>query len=168
MGIRIRQETPSDIAAIEAVTVAAFLHAEHADHTEHRIVDALRRAGRLSVSLVADDDGVVIGHVAMSPVTISDASTGWHGLGPLSVVPERQGQGVGAMLAEQALGDLRRLGAAGCVVLGEPAYYARFGFRPVPSVSLPGVPPRYFQALSFNGSFPHGTVAYHESFATQG
>lgn len=168
MSIRIRPESPSDVAAIEAVTVAAFLNAVHTSHTEQFIVNALRRAGQLSVALVADDNGLIIGHIAISPVTLSDATIGWHGLGPISVAPARQGQGVGSQLMEQALNDLRKLGAAGCVVLGDPGYYSRFGFKAEPSVSLPDVPPAYFQALSFNGSFPHGTVAYHESFAAQG
>jgi len=168
VSIRIRQEAPSDVAAIEASTVAAFLNAAHTAHTEQFIVNALRRTGQLSVSLVADDSGLVIGHVAISPVTTSDAAVGWYGLGPISVVPERQGQGVGSQLMEHALNNLRKLGAAGCVVLGDPGYYSRFGFKAEPSVSLPDVPPEYFQALSFDGSLPHGIVAYHESFAVRG
>jgi len=167
VSIRIRHETPSDVEAIEALTVAAFLNAAHTSHTEQFIVNALRRAGQLSVSLVADDNGLVIGHVAISPVTISDAAVGWYGLGPISVVPGRQGQGVGSQLMEQALNNLRTLGAAGCVVLGDPGYYSRFGFKAERSVSLPDVPPEYFQALSFDGSLPHGVVAYHEAFAVK-
>lgn len=168
MSITIRKETPADITAIEAVTVAAFLNAPHTDHTEQFIVDALRRSGQLSVSLVAESNGAVIGHVAVSPVTISDGASGWYGLGPISVAPEHQGQGVGAQLMQQALAALRALGAAGCVVLGDPNYYARFGFNAEPSLVLPGVPPEYFQVISFGGPLPSGTVAYHASFAAQG
>ncbi len=81
MGIRIRKEAPSDVEAIEAVIVTAFLNAAHTDHTEQFIVNALRNSGQLSVSLVADDNGAVIGHVAVSPVTVSNGAAGWYGLG---------------------------------------------------------------------------------------
>lgn len=168
MSILIRKESPTDVAAIEAVTVAAFLSATHASHTEQFIINALRQSGQLSISLVADESGAVIGHVAVSPVAVSDGAAGWYGLGPVSVAPERQGQGVGGQLVEQALGELRRLGAAGCVVLGDPNYYSRFGFTAEPSLVLPGVPPEYFQAIAFAGSLPAGEVSYHESFAAQG
>ena len=165
MNIQIRQETPADIAAIDAVTVAAFANAEHSSHTEQFIVAALRRAGQLAVSLVAEHSGAVIGHVAASPVTIDDADIGWYGLGPVSVVPPLQGQGIGTELIEETLSRLRALGAAGCVVLGEPAYYARFGFEANAAITLPGVPAEYFQALSFGGATPQGSVAYHASFS---
>ena len=135
--MKIRKETPSDIAAIEAVTIAAFQNAAHTNHAEQFIVNALRNADQLTVSLVAEDNGSVVGHVAVSPVTIFSGTTRWYGLGPISVTPEHQGQGLGAQLMEHALADLRTLGAAGCVVLGEPAYYSRFGFNAEPSLVLP-------------------------------
>ena len=163
--MKIRKETPSDIAAIEAVTIAAFQNAAHTNHAEQFIVRALRNSGQLSVSLIAEKNGTVIGHVAVSPVTISSSVTRWYGLGPISVIPEHQEQGVGAQLMENALAELRTLGAAGCVVLGEPGYYSRFGFNAEPSLVLPDVPAEYFQAISFNGSLPSGTVSYHDSFA---
>ena len=168
MNILIRKESPTDVAAIEALTVAAFKNASHTSHTEQFILNALRRSGQLSVSLVADENGAVIGHVAVSPVTVSDGAAGWYGLGPVSVAPERQGQRVGGQLMEQALGELRQLGAAGCVVLGDPNYYSRFGFNTEPSLVLSGVPPEYFQAIAFADSLPAGEVSYHESFAAQG
>lgn len=160
----IRKEIPSDAAAIEAVTTAALLAAAHSSHTEQFIVRALRSSGQLAVSLVAEDNGVVVGHVAVSPVTISDGASGWYGVGPLSVVPERQGQGIGTLLMERALTELRAMGAAGCVVLGEPGYYSRFGFTAEAALVLPEVPPQYFQALSFKGFVPSGTVTYHDAF----
>ncbi len=165
--MRIRNETSSDTAAIEAVTIAAFQNAAHTSHSEQFIVRALRNSGQLTVSLVAEDNGSVIGHVAVSPVTISSGATRWYGLGPISVMPEHQRQGVGVQLMEHALTELRTLGAAGCVVLGEPAYYSRFGFNAEPSLVLPDVPAEYFQAISFNGSLPSGTVSYHDSFAAK-
>lgn len=165
MNIQIRQETPADIAAIDAVTVAAFANAEHSSHTEQFIVAALRRSGQLAVSLVAEQSGAVVGHVAASPVTIDDVDIGWYGLGPVSVVPPLQGQGIGTQLIEETLSQLRALGAAGCVVLGDPAYYKRFGFEATAALTLPGVPAEYFQALSFGGAILKGTVAYHASFS---
>ena len=165
--MRIRKESPSDAAAIEAVTVAAFQSAAHTSHTEQLIVRALRGSGQLTVSLVAEDNGAVIGHVAVSPVTISSGAAEWYGLGPISVAPERQGHGIGAQLMEHALTELRTLGAAGCVVLGEPSYYSRFGFNAEPSLALPDAPAEYFQAISFNGSVPSGTVSYHDSFTAK-
>lgn len=165
--MRIRKESPLDAAAIETVTVAAFKDIEHTEHTEQFIIRELRRSGVLSVSLVAEDNGAVIGHVAVSPITISNGATEWYGLGPISVAPERQGRGVGARLMECALTELRALGAAGCVVLGEPGYYSRFGFTAEPSLVLPGVPAEYFQAISFNGSLPSGEVSYHAAFAAK-
>lgn len=168
MTIRIRKEAPHDIAAIEAVTIAAFLNVAHTDHTEQFIVKALRSSGQLSVSLVAEDNGIVVGHVALSPVTISNGTTDWYGLGPLSVAPQHQRRGIGTLLMEQLLDELRGLNACGCVVLGDPGYYGRFGFTAEPSLVLPGVPPEYFQAISFGGPLPSGTVSYHQSFAARG
>lgn len=168
MNILTRKESPADLTAIEEVTVAAFLNATHTSHTEQFILNALRQSGQLSVSLVADENGAVIGHVAVSPVAVSDGTSGWYGLGPVSVVPQRQGQGVGGQLVERALRELHQLGAAGCVVLGDPNYYSRFGFNAEPSLVLPGVPPEYFQAIAFAGLLPTGEVSYHESFAAQG
>jgi putative acetyltransferase len=168
MNIEIRAETPADIAAIEAVTVAAFLHAPHTDHTEQFIVNALRKAGKLTLSLVAELNGSVVGHVALSPISISDGTSNWFGLGPISVAPEFQGRRIGSQLMHEALRRLREFGAAGCVLLGDPAYYQHFGFRPEPSLVLPGVPPEYFQALSLGSPLPQGNVTYHEAFSAQG
>jgi putative acetyltransferase len=167
MRVEIRPEAAADVPAIAAVTAAAFLNAPHASHTEQFIVGALRNAGKLAISLVADCEGRVIGHVAASPVSISDGTPGWFGLGPISVVPEQQRRGVGSRLMREALRMLRETGAAGCVVLGEPEYYGRFGFRAEPALILPGAPPEFFQAVSFGNSLPHGTVRYHGAFTAQ-
>src|SRR6516225_6448015 len=121
MSIRIRSETPADAQTIAALTASAFLNARHTSHTEQYIVAALRSAGQLALSLVADAEGIVVGHVAVSPVSISDGASGWFGLGPISVLPQHQGHGVGSQLMREALRLLRGRGACGCVVLGEPA-----------------------------------------------
>ncbi|MDO8039855.1 GNAT family N-acetyltransferase [Janthinobacterium sp. SUN137] len=160
----IRKETPADVDAIDRITRDAFLYAEHTDHTEQFIVKALRDAGALSVSLVAELEGAIIGHVAASPVSISDGTPRWYGLGPVSVAPGHQQQGVGSQLIGQLLDDLRQLGAAGCVVLGEPRYYGRFGFRADAALTLPGVPAEYFQTLHLAGPLPTGNVTYHRAF----
>lgn len=165
MSIEIRNERPEDVEAIANLTIAAFEKADHSSGTEHLIVNSLRRAGELTISLVALEGGVVAGHVAVSPVTLSSGVTGWYGLGPISVLPERQGRGVGSRLMKAALAELKLLGGAGCVVLGDPAYYGRFGFRPYPGLVLPGVPAEYFQAISFSGDVPAGEVSYHAAFA---
>lgn len=159
-----RGEQDGDVDAIFRLTEAAFLNAPHTSHTEQFIVNALRHHGQLTVSLVAVDGGRIVGHVAISPVTLTGGTAGWHGLGPISVQPEYQGRGIGSWLARTALDQLRNLGARGCVVLGDPAYYGRFGFVHSPDLVLPGVPQEYFQALPFSGDAPQGEVRYHAAF----
>src|SRR5579863_8571960 len=129
ISVEIRAETPADLSAIEAVTIAAFLNAPHTSHTEQFIVSSLREAGKLTLSLVADAQGTLVGHVALSPVSLSDGTPGWFGLGPISVLPEHQRGGVGSRLMREALRRLREQGAAGCVLLGDPKFYSRFGFK---------------------------------------
>ena len=164
----IHRETPIDATATHALAAAAFLGAPHTSHTEQFIVDALRAAGALAVSLVARaEDGSPVGHVAVSLVAVSDGSPGWYGLGPISVNPACQGQGIGSALMQAALQALRDQGAAGCVLLGDPAYYTRFGFRPVPGLVLSGVPPENFMALSFGPALPRGNVTFHEAFGAR-
>jgi putative acetyltransferase len=166
--LKIRPEAPDDAAAIEAVTAAAFLRAPHTSHTEQFIVAALRAVGALSVSLVAEVDSAVIGCVAVSPVTISDGAVGWFGLGPISVLPASQRQGVGSTLMRAALEALRELGAAGCVVVGEPAFYGRFGFRAEPGLVFREIPPEYFQAILLgDANLPRGSVTYHQAFSAE-
>ena len=167
--MRRRDEGIGDAAAIAALTDAAFRDAPHRSGTEAAIVAALREDGVLALSLVAeDDDGMLAGHVAFSPVRLSGGEPGWFGLGPVSVVPDRQGRGIGAALVRAGLARLRAEGADGCVVLGDPAYYARFGFVADARLQLPGVPPAYFQVLAFGGEVPAGTVAYADAFSASG
>lgn len=166
--IVIRNETPADARAITDVTVAAFSTLEISGHTEQFVVQALRAAGALTVSLVAEADGGVIGHIAFSPVTMSDGTPDWYGLGPVSVVPERQRQGIGRALIEAGLLRLRGLQARGCCLVGHPEYYRQFGFGNPPDLGHEGVPPEVFFTLSFDGHTPRGTVAFHEGFRAAG
>lgn len=162
--IELRPEQAKDIAAIAEVMEAAFRSEEHSSHTEQFIVDALRRSGVLTISLVAVEGDEVVGHVAISPVVISSGAENWYGLGPIAVRPDRQGQGIGTHLVTAALDALKQLGGEGCVVLGEPAFYGRFGFEHPPELRLPGIPAEYFQVVSFAGDVPAGVVCYHEAF----
>lgn len=167
MNLKIRTETSADVEQIHSVTELAFQNAPHTDHTEQFIVQALRKSDALTISLVAEADGEIIGHVAISPVRISDGAAHWFGLGPMSVLPayQGQGQGVGSQLMKQALANLEAKGASGCVVLGDPHYYGRFGFKVVEGLVFPGVPAEYFQAVSFGVAFPQGEVTYHDAFS---
>jgi putative acetyltransferase len=166
--IAIRSESPGDICAITEVTIAAFKTLEISNHREHFIVDALRAAGALTESLVAELDGRVVGHIAFSPVTISDDTLSWYGLGPVSVLPEHQRKGIGKALVKEGLARLRDVNAHGCCLVGHPDYYRKFGFKNTPELGHEGVPPEVFFALSFDGHTPQGTVAFHEGFKTDG
>jgi putative acetyltransferase len=166
--LHIRSETDADASAITEVTVAAFRTLEIGNHTEHFIIEALRAAGALAVSLVAEADGRVIGHIAFSPLTISDGTRSWYGLGPVSVLPEYQRQGIGKALIREGLQRLRDMHARGCCLVGHPDYYRKFGFRNTPGLVLRGVPEEVFFALSFDGHAPQGTVAFHDAFKADG
>jgi predicted N-acetyltransferase YhbS len=167
LGITIRPESPADATAIEAVTVAAFANALHAAHTEQFIVAALRRADALAISLVAELGGEVVGHVAVSPVSLSDGSAGWFGLGPISVLPEHQGRGIGSRLMREALQRLRDSEARGCVLVGDPGFYQRFRFRSHTTLAYPDVPAEVFLVLAFGASVPDAVVAFHPAFGAQ-
>ena len=132
--------------------------------TEQFIVNALRKAGTLTVSLVAEVDGKVVGHIAFSPVTISDGTKDWYGVGPVSVVPELQRQGIGKPLMREGLSRLKALGAGGSVLVGDPGYYEQFGFKSFADLGVAGVPQQYVLALPFGESRPHGTATFHEAF----
>jgi putative acetyltransferase len=166
--IVIRSETDADVGAITDVTVAAFKTLEISSHTEQFIIAALRAARALSVSLVAEVDGRVIGHIAFSPVTISDGTRNWYGLGPVSVLPAYQRQGVGKALIREGLSRLKAMNAQGCCLVGHPDYYRKFGFANTSGLVLEGVPQEVFFALSFDGQPPQGTVAFHEGFKADG
>lgn len=167
MKLTIRTEAASDADEISRVTKAAFADCPHGNHTEQFIVTALRKAHALSVSLVAEVAGKVVGHVALSPVTVSDGTAGWYGLGPISVLPELQRRGIGLSLMREALAALKALDARGCILVGDPAYYERFGFRPLPESLIDGVPAPYVLLLPLAPGSLTGRVTFHPAFTAQ-
>ncbi|WP_340588417.1 N-acetyltransferase [Erythrobacter alti] len=164
MSWTIRQEREGDEAAIRALVGDAFEDHAHSSGIEPEIIERLRQDRTPMLSLVAVLDDAVVGHIAFSPVTISDGTQGWYGLGPLSVAPARQRGGIGIALCEAGFDRLRADGAAGCVVLGDPGYYGRFGFEHDSTLAYPGVPQHLFQRLIFAGNPPAGEVTYAPAF----
>jgi putative acetyltransferase len=164
----IRQERHTDIDTIFRITQAAFEDHPFSDHKEQLIVNALRAAKAMTLSLVAQwDDEDVVGHVAFSPVEISDGRERWYGLGPVSVAPAYQRRGIGKALIRHGLQHLQSAGAQGCVVMGDPDYYQYFGFRHLPELVYQDVPAEYFLALAFCQPTPQGFVTYHPAFFVQ-
>lgn len=161
----IRDEAGGDETKIDRVTQDAFRGHPFSQHTEHRIVRDLGESGALKLSLVALRGDEVVGHVAFSSVTIGGVDLGWWGLGPLSVAPARQRCGIGSALVRSGLRRLAERRVHGCVVLGDPAYYARFGFAPHAGLRFPGPPADHFMARALEGPVPEGEVAYHPAFA---
>ena len=164
----IRSETDADAGTIADVTIAAFRSLPISNHTEQFIIAALRAAKALTISLVAEMDGRVVGHIAFSPVAMSDGSPGWYGLGPVSVLPEYQRQGIGGALIQEGLSRLKGLGARRCCLVGHPEYYKRFGFQNTRGLVHEGVPEDVFFAMSFDGHIPQGIVEFHEGFLATG
>ncbi|MCP1200969.1 GNAT family N-acetyltransferase [Notoacmeibacter sp. MSK16QG-6] len=162
--MNIRLEKEGDEAAIGRLTNRAFSQTPHASGQEAAIIEQLRVDGDLALSLVAAEDDQIIGHVAFSPVRIGTKENGWFGLGPLSVDPDRQGCGIGSQLALDGLKTLRDRQARGCVVLGDPAYYARFGFRSDGKLTYGEVPPAFLQWISFGDESPIGEISYRPGF----
>ncbi|MDR2897157.1 MAG: hypothetical protein LBV30_11030 [Propionibacteriaceae bacterium] len=252
----IRLEELNDQTAIAAVTKQAFRDMEISQHTEHLVIDALRAAGALTLSMVAELPGVgIVGHIAFSPLTITanpeadddavaraEAPTGlrpdaesavdassshpgdtsstaqgavavapptfdqaatqppasasttpsqapnqaptspprlaaavlasapasdigsWYCLGPVSVLPVYQGQGIGARLIRAGLNALEAMGATGVILVGHPEYYPRFGFINQPGLIYEGIPDEYVFSLAFNGQYPTGVITDHDAF----
>jgi putative acetyltransferase len=163
----IREEVLEDIDRIANITREAFASNPHSKQTEYFIINELRRANATSVSFVAEVTGIVVGHIAFSPVRISDGSSDWYGLGPVSVSPAFQRQGIGQALVKRGLEALREKGAKGCVVFGNPSFYGRFGFVCNPKVWLLGVPQEFFQSLPFGVEQAQGEVTYHAAYSAE-
>jgi putative acetyltransferase len=160
----IRKESPIDSNAIADVTIAAFKTLAISNKTEQFIINALRSADALTISLVAEIENKIVGHIAFSPVTISSGSSGWHGLGPISVLPELHKRGIGKSLVYEGLSLLRNSGSKGCVLVGDPNYYIRFGFKNFPKLIHEGIPQEVFLALPFTKEVPEGAVQFHKAF----
>lgn len=165
--IIVRAETAEDIEAVRRVNELAFEQAEEAT-----LVDALRVAAHPHISLVAEADGQVIGHIFLSPVTIEmeERAPLIYGLAPMAVLPEYQNQGVGSRLVREGLSECRRIGCGAVVVLGHPEYYPRFGFVPASRKGLRceyPVPDEAFMVVELTpGALlsARGLVKYHPEF----
>ena len=162
--INIRPEVSADCGTIHTLTQAAFKDMPFSDGDEPDLVDRLRADGDLTLSLVAEDATRIVGHIAFSPVEISDGTKNWYGLGPVSVWPDLQKGGIGGALINRGIADLREIGARGIILLGSPVYYSRFGFEHDPALTYPGPPPEYFQRLVLTGEQPSGEVRYSAAF----
>jgi putative acetyltransferase len=161
----IRDEQPADIDAIRIVVANAFANQTTSNQIETAIIVRLRTSGALTLSLVAVESDEVVGHIAFSPVTIAGRNADWYGLGPVAVRHDRQRRGIGQALVRTGLRRLQTIGARGCVVVGEPDYYRRFGFNTHSQLIVTDVPSPYFLALPFAADIPAGQVRYHPAFA---
>ncbi len=166
--ITIRPETSDDEATIFALTKTAFASMPFSEGDEQHVIDRLRSDGDLTLSLVAEDSDRIVGHIAISPVTITDGAQDWYGLGPVAVWPELHHRGIGGALIRRAIADMRVRGAKGIVLLGSNEYYPRFGFEHHPQLQYPGPPPEFFQALVLDGALPSGVVSFAPGFAPAG
>jgi len=166
--IIISNEKDADVDAITEVTIAAFKTLEISNHTEQFIIEALRANDALTVLLIAEFYGNIVGHVALSPVTISDGPQNWYGLGPVSVLPEHQRKGIGKSLILEGISRLKGLNSKGCCLVGHPDYYRKLGFKNVSGLVHEGVPQEVFLAMSFDGQIPQGTVNFHDGFKADG
>lgn len=158
----IRNETASDIPAISRLVTEAFLMLAQSSGTEASIVEKLRAEGALALSLVAEEEGEVIGYLAASAARIG-TQDGWGLIGPIAVLPSRHRQGIGTALMAEALRRLR-LTSRGAALVGDPAYYGRFSFRAFPGLRVAGCPPEVVQALPFDGIEPRGELIHHTAF----
>lgn len=162
--ISIRKERPEDFASIHDITMRAFAPMAYSQGNEQDMIRALRASGGLTLSLVAAQDSKIVGHVAFTTAFAKDGSEGWYALGPISVEPALQRDGVGKSLIENGLAQLRALEAAGCILVGDPAYYGRFGFRPFPQFTPENEPAEYFMILPMRVAEPSAPMRFHPAF----
>jgi len=160
----IRSETPDDFTAVREILLAAFAPHPMSQQTEHLIVEGLRADGAMTAALVAEIDGNVVGQIAFSPVKIDGEDCGWLGVGPLAVLPDFQRQGIGKTLVNEGVRAVRELGAAGCILVGYPAYYGRFGFENNAALLMEGIPPEVVLCLPMSDQKIEGTVTFHPAF----
>ncbi|MBS0239633.1 MAG: N-acetyltransferase [Proteobacteria bacterium] len=158
----IRNETVGDIPAISRLVTEALLTLAQSTGTEASIVEKLRADSALALSLVAEEKGEAVGYLAASAARIG-TQDGWALIGPLAVLPSRHRQGIGTALMAEALLRLRAT-SRGAALVGDPAYYGRFGFRSFPGFGVAGCPPEVVQALPFDGIEPRGELIHHPAF----
>lgn len=158
--MKIRTETPDDYDAIHRLTKAAFDPMPFSDGTEADCIDVLRGDGDLTLSLVATRDTGILGHIAFSPVFLDGRPGHWYGLGPVSVWPHLQKSGIGSALIYEGLARLRAMEADGSILIGDPNYYSRFGFRSGDELTYRDLPNRLVQWLSFNDVQPLGVLRF--------
>ena len=161
----IRRQSIGDRDAIRSLTARAYSGLSFSDGTEPFVIDALREANSLTLSLVAALREQIVGRVTFSELG-SPAQSGWLALGPVSVEPPLQRRGVGSQLIEAGLQAIREQGAKGCVLAGDHRYYHRFGFVVAPAFAPPQYPPQHFQVLRFGDSVPDAPVAFHPAFSS--
>ncbi len=164
--VSIRSERSDDAAAIGRVVRTAFLGMPFAAGDEAELVEALRARGALSVSLVAECEGTIVGQVAFSPANTSDGTAGWYALGPLAVLPTHQRGGIGSALVHAGLEAISELEARGCILTGNPSYYRRFGFALSPQSAPAGEPSEFFMVKLLRGQLPDGPIRFHEAFGS--
>ncbi|MFT4180645.1 MAG: N-acetyltransferase [Rhizobium sp.] len=160
----IREEAPADIEAVDALTRIAFAPMPFSDGSEVDILRALRVSDDLTLSLVAEENGKVVGHVAFSPVTIDGVHNGWFGLGPISVTPDRQRQGIGKALIARGIALLDERGAHGCALIGNPDVYRHAGFESDGRLVYEDLDTRLVQRLVLRGPAPGGTLRFAPAF----
>ncbi len=163
-GLTIRPESRNEYGAIHDLTQRAFAPMPFAAGDEQTLIGLLRDAGALSLSLVAEQAGVVVGHVAFTPATAANGAPGWYALGPVSVEPALQRAGIGSRLINAGLNTLRAWDAAGCILTGNPAYYRRFGFVVTPQLCPPEETPAYFMVLPMRVASPASVISFHPLF----
>ncbi|HEM3634022.1 TPA: GNAT family N-acetyltransferase [Streptococcus agalactiae] len=175
MNIIIRQETEKDYKLSETVVEKAFKNAEHTDHKEHLLVAKLRKSDAFipELSLVAELDGEIVGHIMLTKLLIENEGSKYDSLAlaPVSVVPEHQNKGIGSELISESLKIAKELGFKSVIVLGHDKYYPRFGFKPASTWGIKApfdVPDEAFMALELeDGSLEDisGTVVYSKEFS---
>jgi putative acetyltransferase len=158
--MQIIPERPRDAVAIRDLTQAAFAPMPFADETDHLLPERLRADGDLTLSLVAVEADQIIGHVAFSPATIGHEITGWIGLGPISVAPARQRQGIGSALCAKGCAIMERQGGLGVVLIGNPKVYAPMGFISDGNLSYRTLSPEIVQYKCLHGASPKGEVIF--------
>lgn len=162
--LTIRPETDGDIDAIYCLTQQAFAPMPYSEGDEQDLINLLRDNAALSLSLVAQDGEIIVGHVAFSPAKAEDGTPNWFALGPVSVSPDRQGQGIGNQIIREGIKRLVQQNAAGIILVGNAKYYQRFGFVVSPDIAPAGQPKEYFMVLPLGVAAPKAVIAFHPLF----